>query len=96
MVSYKDSGSIVQYANATGSAIVSGAVIILGAILLVAQNAIAIAATGAAFASGRFSVTKPIDEAWTKGQRIYWDAVASNFTTTVTAYFAGVAAQAAA
>ena len=53
-----DSGSVVSYTNATGSAISAGDVVIMGKMAGIAINDIANGATGMVSIAGRYTVTK--------------------------------------
>ena len=97
MKTYQHSDNqLPTYANA-GDAIASDQVVVVSGIVGIAANSIA-ATTGVGPLQlrGCFQVTKAASQAWTQGQRVYWDAGNSCFTSAVTAVYAGVAARAAA
>jgi len=73
-------------------AISAGDVVLGGDTIGIAKNDIAADALGALAITGLYIATKPGDEAWSKGDLLYWDSAAENFTTTPTAYMAGTAA----
>lgn len=81
-----------------GATYSSGDPVVLGAIMGIVEGDVASGDVGVALVQGVVSVTKVSAEAWTYGDRIYWDASASKFTnvldTDVT--FAGIAVEAAA
>ena len=95
MKTYHKSG-VVANVTASGAAIASGAVVILGALLGVAGNLIADGRTGPVYLAGVVKLTKLAGEAWTQGQRLFWDSVAEKIQVTPTSQFAGIAFIAAA
>lgn len=66
-------GKTIQYTNA-GSAISSGAVVVIGNLVGVAVADIAASTgVGSVAVSGVFTLTKNTGEAFTQGQKIHWD-----------------------
>lgn len=88
-------GDVFRYTNGTGSAIASGAVVLIGALLGIAVNAVANGSTGPVRTVGVVKVTKDGTYAWTEGCAIWWDATNSRFTSQPNGTFAGLAAEAA-
>jgi predicted RecA/RadA family phage recombinase len=80
-----------------GGAVASGAVVVIGALVGIAAAAAASGEPLPVKVTGVFEVTKTDEQAWTLGQRVYWDAAEAEFTTVATGHlFAGVAAEAVA
>ena len=75
-------GSGYDYVNGTGSEINVGAVVAIGDLIGVAETNIAIGATGTVITSGVVNIAKKTGEAWTQGQKLYWDPSNSWLTTT--------------
>jgi len=75
-------GSVINWVNGTGSAVVSGQVVAVGNILGVAAVDIANGDTGTVYVEGVFTVTKA-DGATThdfaQGASVYWDASVGKF-----------------
>ena len=96
MKTYQHSDNqLPTYANA-GNAIVSDQVVVVGGLVGIAANAIAAkTGVGPLQLRGCFKITKAASQAWTQGQRVYWDAGNSCFTSAATSVYAGVAARAA-
>jgi predicted RecA/RadA family phage recombinase len=65
------------------AAIASGAGLKVGSFVGVAQNSAAIGAPVTLQLQGVMKVAKAASQAWTVGQKIYWDDTAKNFTSTV-------------
>lgn len=81
MKNFVRDGKVLTYANA-GSAISSDDVVLIGSIVGVAVVDIpATTGIGAVQIEGVFNLAAAAG-AWTAGQALYWDAGASNFTTT--------------
>jgi predicted RecA/RadA family phage recombinase len=82
--------------HVSGGVIASGAVVLIGALVGIATTAAtASGQTIAVKVSGVWQVTKIGSQAWTIGQRVYWDAGNSRFTIVATGNtFAGVAYEA--
>lgn len=93
MKNYLAPGSNLSFTAA--AAITSGAFVVLGAIGGFAVADAAIGETATIKVDGVFSVTKVGSQAWTVGQRVYWDAGNSRFTNVgADGVFAGVATEA--
>jgi predicted RecA/RadA family phage recombinase len=94
MDNFTQPGEVLTFTAPAGD-VVSGGVYQIGGLLVVAA---ADAAEGDEFEGqtrGVFSVTKTGSQAWTEGARVYWDAVAEEFTTTAPGnHLAGVAVEA--
>lgn len=76
-------------------AVTSGGGILVGALFGVALNAAANGASVEVKMSGVFDLPKATGEAWTAGQRVYWDNTNRRLTTTVgTNTLVGAAARA--
>jgi len=73
------SGSVLEWSNATGSAISSGDVVVIGNILGVAQVDIADGASGAVSVDGVFTVPKATAAVIAQGEPLTWDVSAGNF-----------------
>lgn len=90
-------GRTADWTNGTGSAVVSGAVVVFGMQqLAIAETDIADAAVGSVLLDGVVSLTKTTG-AITKGQKLWWDAVNTYVINAPAknAYFLGYAAEAA-
>lgn len=81
---YIQDGDVINYQNGTGSAIASGAIVKIGALVGIALVDIANGATGSVMLEGVFKVAKATGAAWAQGDQLYWDATAGNFTKTST------------
>lgn len=78
-------------------AVASGGGFLVGSIFAVASAAAANGATVVGVTEGVFDLDKATGEAWTVGQKIYWDNTAKKTTTTSTSNtLIGVATKAAA
>lgn len=85
MKNFVKPGNMITFSN-TGSAILSGAVVVVGEMVCIA--AMDIAATsgvGEVCNQGVFSVTKVGSQAWAVGDKIFWDKTNSRFTKTASA-----------
>lgn len=80
MINYVKHGDEMPYTN-SGSGITSGSVVKIGDIIGVAQTDILQNSTGTVVIAGVFELAKTTSQAWTQGQRLYWDPTASKFTT---------------
>lgn len=80
---FKGAGNTVQYTN-TGSAIASGAVVIVGHLVGIAETAIA-ASTGVGTVNieGEYEVAGKSADTFTVGQKLDWDASASEFVAAI-------------
>jgi predicted RecA/RadA family phage recombinase len=87
-------GSIIDHTP--GSAVASGAVVLMGARIGIALSAIAANATGSVQVEGVFTVAKLSTDVVAQGALLYWDAGNSRLTTTAGAnVLAGYATAAA-
>lgn len=94
---FKQDGVHLPYTNGTGSAIASGAVVIMGKIVGVALGTIADGATGQIRTEGVFELTKKASLAISAGDVVYWDATPGEVTKTdADGVFIGYAIKAAA
>ena len=90
---YVQPGVILTTANATGSTVASGGVLVVGGTIRVAINDIANGASGPAATEGVHSIPATHAEAWIDGLPLYWDQATSHLTATSTNnILAGVAA----
>lgn len=92
------SGPVVPWTNGTGSAVVSGAVVIVGTMCAgIASVDIANGATGSVQTEGVFSLDKNTSDALTQGAPVWWDASAGECINAVAlnAIFLGFAEVAA-
>ncbi len=72
-------GDVLDYANASGATIASGAVVVMGNIIGVALSDIADGTTGAVAIEGVFTLPKTTGSAWTIGSKLLWDVSAGKF-----------------
>lgn len=98
---YKQPGEVLEHANASGSAISAGDVVVMGDIVGIALVDIPDGESGSVAIEGVFTVAKVAGTAWAQGDKIDWDASAGAFDLGVTpasgdVTLAGVAAVAAA
>lgn len=77
-----EKGEVLNH-TATTKDIVSGELIIIGAIAGVAKTDIAIGGTGAIHITGVYSLPKTADTI-TQGMKVYWSGINNNVTTTET------------
>lgn len=93
-------GNTVTWTNpdVTGSVdVASGDGVVAGSLFGVAQTDIAVGDSGELALTGVWELPKVSAQAWTVGQRIYWDAAAGNATTAASSNkLIGVAIEAAA
>lgn len=81
--------------TAPSGGVVSGAPVLIGALLVVPLATVAEASKFAGETTGVFTVVKPGSQAWTEGAVLYWDNTAKKVTTVATDnYRCGVAAEA--
>jgi predicted RecA/RadA family phage recombinase len=94
MTNFVKDGTTLTYLN-TSTAILSGAVVLMGTIVGIAvANIAATTGSGAVQVVGVFNLAAAAG-AWTQGDQLYWDAGASDFTTTASGNTkAGIAAAA--
>lgn len=93
---YIFSGDVLDYTNAGGTTIASGAPVLIGERLGIALGDIAPSATGSVRMRGVFSVAKLSTDSVAQGDLLYWDAANSHLTKTDTSNtLAGYAAAAA-
>lgn len=91
MQNYKQAGEIMTVP--APAAVASGDFVVVGAFFGVAQAAAASGADVNIVREGVFTLPKATGTAWTKGDKLYWDAGASKFTKTAGGNLAvGVAA----
>jgi predicted RecA/RadA family phage recombinase len=64
-------------------AVASGGGLLVGSLFAVALVALSNGASGSCMTEGVFELTKNSAEAWTVGQKIYWDNTAKVCTSTV-------------
>ncbi|ESY72527.1 hypothetical protein X740_33230 [Mesorhizobium sp. LNHC221B00] len=97
---YIQPGNTISWTNAdvTGAVdVASGDGVVAGSLFGVAQGDIAVGDSGELGLIGVYDLEKVSAQAWTFGQRIYWDATAGNATTTASSNkLIGVAVEAAA
>ena len=72
-------GDVIPWTNTTGSAVASGALIVLGTTLGIALGAIAAGATGSVAVEGVFVVPKVSGAVFVQGEKLLWDASAGAF-----------------
>ncbi len=65
-------------------AVTSGQGFLVGAVVAIAQTTVASGANVEGAVEGVFDVLKASGQAWTQGQKIYWDNTAKNFTNILT------------
>lgn len=100
MKTFVQDGKIMNYANA-GSAIASGDVVAIGSsgIGVACVDIAATTGSGAVQIEGVFTLAKTTSQAWTQGQRLYWNPGTSKLTNDPdadeTTVFAGIAFEAA-
>ena len=76
---YVDSGETINYANGSGSAILSGAVVVVGNLIGVALVDIADTESGAVALNGVFTVPKVSAAVIGQGESVIFDSSASAF-----------------
>ena len=76
---YIQAGNFIDYTP--GSAVAAGDPVILTDRVLVAPRAIAANTTGSLATSGVFKLQKTTSQAWTLGQKLYWDGATSKATS---------------
>lgn len=76
---YVQDGNIIMWNNGTGSAVVSGALVVIGQTLGVALVDIANGASGAVSLVGVFSLPKVTGAVIAAGESLVWDASAGKF-----------------
>jgi predicted RecA/RadA family phage recombinase len=76
---YIAEGKVIDWVNGTGSAVASGAVVVIGQILGVALVDIAAAATGAVGIQGVFNCAKVSGAVIAAGEKLTWDVSAQAF-----------------
>lgn len=90
------SGDVLDYVNASGAAIASGAPVLMGSRLGVALANIPIGGVGSVRMSGVFTLAKLSTDDVEQGEPLYWDAGNARLTTTASTHkLAGYAAFAA-
>ena len=96
---YVQDGNSINY-TPSGAAVSAGQAVLCSVRVFVAPRAIADGELGALQTSGVWTIQKTTSEAWTFGQKLYWNAGTSKATTTastnkVLGYAAAVALSAA-
>lgn len=76
---YVQPGEVIDWTNATGSAVAAGAVVAIGNILGVALVAIANGSTGSVQITGVFTVPKVSGAVIAAGESLTWDVSAGAF-----------------
>ena len=79
---YVQEGDVLNYTNASGSTITSGAAVLIGTWLGVALADIANGATGSVAIEGVFTVAKLGTDVVAAGALLYWDNANKRLTTT--------------
>lgn len=79
---YVQEGDVIDYANASGSTITSGTVVLIGARIGVALADIANGSTGSVQVEDVFTVAKLSTDNMTAGALLYWDNTNKRLTTT--------------
>lgn len=79
---YVQEGDVLNYTNASGSTISSGAALLIGTWLGVALADIANTATGSVAIEGVFTVAKLSTDVVAQGALLYWDNTNKRLTTT--------------
>jgi predicted RecA/RadA family phage recombinase len=94
----KNLQSILSIKHTATAAYSAGDIVIIGSLVSYTRQAVASGDTDAELVVvGQGEVTKNAGEAWTIGQKIYWDSGNSEFTSTATGNsFAGIASDVAA
>lgn len=82
MINYIAPGTTLDYTNSSGAALASGAGVLVGTRLGIANDAIAISAVGVVYVEGVFSVNKLSTDVVTQGAKLYWDNTNKRLTTT--------------
>lgn len=82
MDNFISKGKTVDWTNG-GSAVASGAVVIIGDLVGIAATAIAAGAVGAVWIEGVFEVACNADDVITQGQELDWDASALEFVDAI-------------
>lgn len=93
MKNYIEPGDSIVY-TVVGSDVVSGQPVVVGELIGFASKAAVVGADVALNMKGVFSVTKVGSQAWSKGDKIFWDKTNSRFTKTASSdadLFAGYA-----
>jgi predicted RecA/RadA family phage recombinase len=95
MQNYVQEGDVLTLTAPSGG-VVSGTTYKIGALVVVAQVSAAEGESFSAVAEGVCTLTKTTSQAWTEGQRLYWDDSGKKWTTTAQGNtYGGVAAAAA-
>jgi predicted RecA/RadA family phage recombinase len=85
-------GKVLEYTNA-GSAIASGAAVVMNDLVGVALGSIANGATGQVATEGVFELTKETPLVISQGDKVYWDVANSRVDKTNTNKVLGVCAE---
>lgn len=83
MNNFKQIGETMTFTAPSGG-VVSGKAYLIGAILVVAANAVAQTLPFPGAAEGVFTLDKATGTAWTEGELLYWDDTAKKITTVAT------------
>jgi predicted RecA/RadA family phage recombinase len=84
MKNYKESGEVLDYTNATGDTIPSGAVVIVGNLVGIAVTDILDGESGAVNLCGAYELTKDTPLAIAQGDEVFWSVADSEVTKTAT------------
>jgi predicted RecA/RadA family phage recombinase len=79
---YKQRGSVMDWLNGTGVAVVSGKMVVIGTKVGVALGAIPIAGTGSVGVAGVYEYAKLSTDVIAQGAAVYYDAGNDRLTTT--------------
>lgn len=83
MKNFGRKGKVLNYKNTTGSTVLSGALVICGALVGVAVTDILNGEVGAVNLEGVYTLPKATGVAIAQGAKVYWVTADSNLTTTV-------------
>ena len=81
---YKQPGDVISWTNGTGSAVVSGQLIAIGALVAVALVDIANGDMGSVGIAGQHAVTKIAGTAWVQGDKLDLDLSAASIGKGIT------------
>lgn len=94
-LTYRQPGDVLTL-TAPGGGVVSGGAYVVGGLFVIASTTAAAGQPFAAATVGVFTISKAPGQAWSEGQRLFWDAAAGRCDTTPSAGIAvGAAAEAA-
>lgn len=83
MQNFIERGHTIVVTAPTGG-LSSGDGVLVGSLFAVAVAGFAAGETGAAAIGGVYTLSKTTGEAWTQGEKLYWDASAGEVTATAT------------